>query len=390
MKAVGLIVEYNPFHNGHKLHLQKAKEISNADISIAIMSGNFLQRGEPALLNKWLRARMAIENGVDIVIELPSFYSNQSAEIFAEGAVKIADRLLCDSIVFGSEENDINKLIKLAQIQLDKNNSFHTLVKEKLEKGLSYPNSLALAYEELYNEKNILNPNNILGIEYIKALKKINSSTKALNICREKVGYFQKDTVDKIASATGIRQMLRNKDYEKVKEVVPEATYDILMNNLAKLSQLKDFYPLIRFSLIKDKDKLQNIQDMEEGLWNRLYDCAKKNTDFDAFIKDLSNPRYTQSRINRVLSHILLGIETNEVEEARKNLPYIRVLAYNEVGAKYMKYLKKEFNINFIISLKNAERIVENKNFLDKELDRDSIYKMQYPYEDEAFAILKK
>lgn len=388
MKAVGLIVEYNPFHNGHKYHLEKAMEISKGDISIAVMSGNFLQRGEPALLNKWLRAEMAIENGVDVVVELPSFYSNQTAELFGEGAVKIADRLKCSSIVFGAEEADITKLTKLAEIQLG--DDFHRIIKEKLATGLSYPNCAAMAYEEICGEKNILNPNNILGIEYIKALKKLRSETKALCIKREKAGYHDMESTDKIASASGIRKMLFEKRYKEIKEVLPKASYDIIMNNLDKCAQFKNFYPLIRFSLIKDKDNLSSIQDMEEGLWNRLYRGALKHTDFDSFIEEISSSRYTQSRISRVLSHVLLGMEKDEINEARKGIPYVRVLGYSTKGAEYMKMLKQEYGTEFIISLKNAEKIVEDKAFLDREIDRDSIYKMLYPYEDRPFALYKK
>jgi predicted nucleotidyltransferase len=388
MKAVGLIVEYNPFHNGHKYHLEKAMEIAKGDVSIAVMSGNFLQRGEPALLNKWLRTEMAIENGVDVVVELPSFYSNQTAEIFGEGAIKIIDRLKCSSIVFGAEEGDVSKLTNLAEIQLG--DDFHRIIKEKLATGFSYPNCVAMTYEEICGEKNILNPNNILGIEYIKALKKFESKTEALCIKREKVGYHDTEITDKIASASGIRKMLFEERYMEIKEVLPKASYDIIMNNLDKCAKFENFYPLIRFSLIKDKESISSIQDMEEGLWNRLYKGALKNRDFEGFMKDISSSRYTQSRINRVLSHVLLKMEKDEIEDARKGLPYIRVLGYSSKGAEYMKMLKKEYGIEFIISLKNAEKIVENKVFLDREIDRDTIYKMLYPYEDRPFAIYKK
>lgn len=390
MKVTGLIVEYNPFHNGHKYHLEKSMEISGGNLSIAVMSGNWLQRGEPAVLNKWLRAKMAVENGVDIVVELPSFYSNQSAEIFSEGAVRIAHALRCDNIVFGSESGSIEELTHLAQIQLDKEHEFHNILKNHLEKGLSYPNAINNAYEDVTGKSGILNPNNILGIEYIKALMKMGSNTKPLTIKREKVGYHEERAKDKIASATSIRKMLMDGRHKEVQDVVPEKTYEILMANLDKLTDLKDFYPLIRHSLIVDRDRLQGIQDMEEGLWNRLYSVAREEESFDSFLERVMNKRYTYSRIKRVLTHVLLGIYTEEVEEGRSKLPYIRVLAYNPKGAKYMKSLKKDYDLGYIISLKNAEKIVEDKSFLDREIDRDLVYKMQYPYIDEKFAIIVK
>lgn len=388
MKATGLIVEYNPFHNGHEHHLNKSMEISKGDIRIAAMSGNFLQRGEPAILNKWLRAEMAVENGVDIVVELPSFYSNQTAEIFAEGAVKILDKLLCSSLVFGAEEDNINKLTDMAEIQ--STDEFHNIIKENLKKGLSYPNCVAIAYESILGEKNSLNPNNILGIEYLKAIKKIKSPMKAKCIKREKVGYHELKKIGKIASASGIRKMIFEKKYEEIREAMPQASYNIIMNNLNRLASEKEFYPLVRFSIIRDREKLADIQDMEEGLWNRLYKSARKHENYENFIKEITSSRYTQSRIKRIMSHILLGINKDEISKARKNIPYIRILAYNEKGAKYMKMLKKEHDLNFIISLKNSEKIVEDKSFLDREIDRDSIYKMLFPYKDEAFAIYKK
>ncbi len=390
MKAVGLIVEYNPFHNGHKYHLEKAMEVTASQISIAIMSGNYLQRGEPALVNKWLRTEMALSNGVDIVVELPSFYSTGASTNFAFGAIQIANELGIDTIVFGSELGEIELLTKMAKIQVEKNKEFEGLIKKHMDMGLSYPNAINNAYEEYFGMKGILNPNNILGIEYIKAIIESKSSIKAETIKREKVDYHENFSRDKIASASGIRKMLEEGRYEEVKEVVPAKTYEILMENLDKLSHIKDMYSYIRYTIIRDKDRLRDIQDMEEGLWNRFYNCAKEAKSYDEFMEKVVSKRYTISRIKRILIHILLGIEEVEVKKAKEKLPYIRILGYSKKGAKYLKNLKKERDLEYIISLKNAEKIVYDKSYLDRELDRDMIYKDFYDYEDEKFAIIYK
>ncbi len=388
MKAVGLIVEYNPFHNGHKYHLDNSLELSKCDVSIAIMSGNYLQRGKPSIVNKWLRTKMALANGVDVVVELPSFYSTGASTNFAFGAIQIANELEVDSIVFGSEVGNIEKLEEMARLQIGKNKGFNNIIKEEMAKGLSYPNAINNAYEEILGIKGILSPNNILGIEYIKAIIESGSKIKTFTIKREKADYYQEGIIEKIASATGIRKMLEEKKYDEVREVVPEKTYKILINNLDKLSHIKDMYPYIRYTIIRDKDRLKHIQDMEEGLWNRFYQVAKDAKTYEEFLSGISSKRYTISRIKRILVHILLGIEEVEVEEAKKELPYVRILGYSKKGAKYLKNLKKEKELKYIISLKNAEKIVNKKEYLDKELDRDRIYKNFYDYEDEKFAII--
>ena len=387
MKACGLIVEYNPFHNGHKYHLLKAQEITKCDLTIACMSGNYLQRGEPALLNKWLRAEMAVENGVDLVVELPSFYSNESAEIFALGAIKILDSLKADSICFGSEAGEVESLQNI--VDFSERKEFSEKIKELLKDGISYPNAMRILIEEEFGE-NSLNPNNILGIEYIRAIKKIKSEIKPFTIKREKVGYFDLGFKDEIASATGIRAMLKEKEYDKLEKLMPPKTYEILMNNLDKLACLDDYYTLIKFKVLNDRDNLRNITDMEEGLWNRVYDICKKTNTLDEFMKEFVNKRYTLSRTKRILCHILLNLTNKEREVVKQELPFVRVLAFNKKGAEYLKYLKKEHKIVPLISNKNVNNLLQDKELFERELARDEIYKLIHPYTDQKFAINKK
>jgi predicted nucleotidyltransferase len=330
---------------------------------------------------------MAVENGVDLVVELPSFYSNESAEIFALGAIKILDSLKSDSICFGSEAGEVESLQNI--VEFSETKEFSERVKELLKDGISYPNAMRILIEEEFGE-NSLNPNNILGIEYIRAIKKIKSEIKPFTIKREKVGYFDLGFKDEIASATGIRAMLKEKEYDKLKKLMPPKTYEILMNNLDKLAFLDDYYTLIKFKVLNDRDNLRNITDMEEGLWNRVYDICKKTSTLDEFMKEFVNKRYTLSRTKRILCHILLNLTNKEREVVKQELPFVRVLAFNKKGAEYLKYLKKEHEIVPLISNKNVNNLLQDKELFERELARDEIYKLIHPYTDQKFAINKK
>ncbi|MBP9479820.1 MAG: nucleotidyltransferase family protein, partial [Sebaldella sp.] len=233
-------------------------------------------------------------------------------------------------------------------------------------------------------------PNNILGIEYIRAIKKIKSEIKPFTIKREKVGYFDLGFKDEIASATGIRAMLKEKEYDKLKKLMPPKTYEILMNNLDKLAFLDDYYTLIKFKVLNDRDNLRNITDMEEGLWNRVYDICKKTSTLDEFMKEFVNKRYTLSRTKRILCHILLNLTNKEREVVKQELPFVRVLAFNKKGAEYLKYLKKEHEISPLVSNKNVNNLLQDKELFERELARDEIYKLIHPYTDQKFAINKK
>lgn len=206
MKATGIVVEYNPFHNGHRYHLQKAKELNPDSIIIAVMSGDFVQRGEPSIVDRWTKAKMALANGIDIVVELPVFYSSQSAEIFAKGAVGILEELRCNSMVFGSESGEIEELKRISTLQ--ESDEFKIKLKERLKEGHSYPTAHSLTMKEILGESE-LNSNDILGLEYIKAIRYWKSSIIPMTLKREKVGYHDTNIVGDFASATKIREHLK-------------------------------------------------------------------------------------------------------------------------------------------------------------------------------------
>lgn len=390
MKAVGVVVEYNPFHNGHKLHLDKIDKIDSESVKIAVMSGDFVQRGEPAIINRWKRAEIALKNGIDIVVELPIFYACQSAEIFARGAVGILNELHCKQIIFGSETSNIEELKKIAS--LEENKFFKEKIKEFLKNGESYPNAHSKALKEINGKEQNSLSNDILGIEYIKGINYWNSKIEPIAILREKVRYHSTETEDNIASATAIRKFLKGK--ENIEKYLPKESFDIVMEefNSGRIVELKDFYPLLRYEIIRNRDNLINIQDMEKGYENRLYEGAIKNSDFDSFYKAIESRRFTHGRTQRVLLHILLGLTTEITEVVKKEIPYVRVMGFNKKGREYLNYLKKYENGKIITSLKNIQ---DNFSMGVRELiefnERAStIYKMQNFYEDRKIPIIIK
>ena len=352
MKATGIVVEYNPFHNGHKYHLQKTKELNPNNIIIAVMSGDFVQRGEPSIIDRWTKTKMALANGVDLVIELPVFYSSQSAEIFAKGAVGILEELKCESMVFGSESGKINELKRISTLQ--ESEEFKIKLKERLKSGDSYPTAHSSTMKEILGESE-LNSNDILGLEYIKAIRYWKSSIIPMTLKREKVGYHDTNIVGDFASATKIREHLKKN--EEISSIVTQESFNTL-KEYSNFTYMENFYPFIRYELIKNSNNLSDIQDMEIGFENRLLENAIKSINYEEFFKSISNRRYTTGRVQRVLTHTLLALTTNITEEVKKSIPYVRVLGFNSKGREYLSYLKKFDNSKIITSYKKM-----NENF---------------------------
>lgn len=386
MRATGIVVEYNPFHNGHKLHLMEAKK--SGDLVIAVMSGNFLQRGEPAIYDKWTRANMALKNGVDLVVELPVFYSAQAAEIFSHGAVDILDKLGVKSLVFGSESSDLEKLKKIAYLQIDEKELLDEKIKEKMGEGISYPNAINSVIEELLGEKGILKPNDILGVEYIKAIRKLGSSMEVSLIERKAVGYHDKEVIDEITSATSIREMVKENRIEEIKRVMPPESFDIL----GTPTYLENFYPLLRYEILNNYDELKFIADMEIGLDNRVFEMAVKYSDFHEFYNNLMTKRYTNGRIQRVLIHILLKIDKKIIDETKVGATYVKILGFSQRGSRYLKEKKEELRIKPLSGLKNVSLILDEREreLLNFEIKCDRIYGIINPYEERKFPIIMK
>ena len=391
--VIGLIVEYNPFHNGHLHHIQEIDRLFEDNIKIAVMSGDYVQRGEPSLINKFEKTKIALSQGVDIVIELPAFYSTQSAEIFAKGSINLLNKLSCSHIVFGSESNDLEKLKRIATISMTK--EFELSLREFLAEGLSYPTAFSKA---LFDEK--LGSNDILALEYLKAIKAINPKIEAYCIKREKTGYYDEEK-DNFASATHIRKILLdyNKKKEdklnKIKNLVPEFSYKILEENFGVFSCLSDFYDLIKYNIIKNHSNLKNIQDLEVGLENRLYKYSLENSNFDEFFNNILTKRLTISRLQRILLHSLFNLTETITEKVKNKIPFVKILGFSTKGQEYLNYLKKSDNYSERKILTSNRDLKEILNEEEIELFNfnelcSQIYRIKSSYINIGYPIIKK
>ena len=385
MKVVGFITEYNPFHYGHLYHLNKSKEITGCDYSVAVMSGSFVQRGEPSLIDKWTKAKMAIESGVDLVIELPTIYSVQSAEFFALGGIKLLESLnIIDYISFGSETGDIEPLKILAELFVKEPNEYKDLLKNHLKKGLSFPIARSKAAVEYldnsrinnYDYKNILkSPNNILAIEYLKILYKFNSNIEPITIGRVGHGYKEKYISNKIASATAIRKELFENQFDAVKRTLPSVNYYILLEylNEYKKFNILDNYSQTLVYLLRtvDKERLSQLMDIEIGVDNRLIKYGLKYNDIRQVIDATVTKRYPKTRIQRILIHLLLNLDKKAFIRLNNSHPkYIRVLGMNQNGMLLLKEIKKNSKIpiinRFADYYKHTDSYLEEMIWYDK------------------------
>lgn len=382
MTGTGIVIEYNPFHNGHKYHLQKSSE-SNTVI-IGVMSGDFVQRGEPSIVDRWTKTQMALENGIDIVVELPSFYSAQSAEIFAKGAIGILKELQCKKIVFGSETGELQKLVNISKYQ--ESEEFRMRLNSFLKEGKSYPVSYNLVMKEMLKTE-VLNSNDILALEYIKAIKYWEAEIVPVAIKRENVGYYDKNIVGNFASATRIRELIKNGNFKTIENLVPKNVFEIL-KNYKRFPEIEKFYPLIRYEILKNHENLKDIQDMEIGFQNTLYKNAVKFKKYQDFFENISSKRYTKGRVQRVLNHVLLGITKEFTKNIKQNIPYVRILGFNQKGKKYLSKIKKnpkiitsykKMSVNF--SKETCEAIEFNERC-------SMIYRLVCDYENFKFPIV--
>ncbi len=327
-KTVGIVCEYNPFHFGHKYHIQKAKEVSGADRAVCIMSGSFVQRGDVALFDKWQRAKMAIEGGADLVIELPSYYVLQSADNFARGAIHILDKLsVVDALCFGAENDDINTLKKCADAL--KTDSFSKALKSRMDEGYSYPSSCEYALSEVtgLSDATLSMPNSTLGISYLSALSSLGSRIVPYAVKRDN-DYHSDKSDDEFLSATALRLMIKN-----------GADYSSYAPSYAGLNthhlEMAESYILGFFRNAKKED-LEDVKGYEEGLFSLIVKSAKMSFDVNEFFASCVSKRYTLSRIKRFCACALLGIKGDLTPS------YARVLAFGKKGAELLKEIKKK------------------------------------------------
>ena len=364
MKTVGIITEYNPLHNGHLHHINETKRLSNADRLICVMSGNFTQRGEPAILDKFTRTKWALNNGVDLVIELPFAFTVQNADIFASTSVSILNHLGVDEIYFGSETGDITELEELGKIL--ETDVYNDLIKLFLKDGNSYPTSSDLAMKQLYPNSSFDLPNNILGIQYILAGKKLKSKIKFKTIKRLSANYFDDELhSSSIQSATAIRKLL--KEGKDISHYVPKDVAKSLTTR--KLVSYEDFLPTFRYIFKSStKEDLNEIFNIKEGIENRLLKIKSYNSVQDLINKALTR-RYTNSKIKRTLAHILCNTKKNIITSFE--IPYIRILGMNDIGRKHLNEIKHDLTVPLISKVKEGIH-----PYLDIEIRTSRVYSL--------------
>ena len=391
-KILGIVAEYNPFHNGHLYHLNESKRRTDADYTICVMSGNFVQRGEPAIIDKWSRAEIALRNGVDLVIELPLVYSISSAENFAYGSISLLDKLgIVDYISFGSEVGDMAILDSIAEILCNEPKEYISLLNHELAKGISYPKArekaLLMYLNDIRKYANVLsNPNNILGIEYLKAIRKSKTEIKPITVKRTSSNYNSTSIAEKTASSTAIRKNINKLD--AIRKVVPEETYDILNNKIKHGQIIKGLATYEKEILYKLRTSstqfISNLPDVSEGLENAIKNAANSCNNIMDLISIVKSKRYTQTRIQRILLYALLDITKQDMENSKKGIPYIRVLGMTEDGKKLLSEIVSRKKLNIIVSPKKFMDSSNNKvakSLFSKDLQATNIYTLGYEYE---------
>lgn len=371
MNITGIITEYNPLHNGHLYHIKESKKLTNCDGLICVMSGNFVQRGTPALIDKWSRSHTALKNGIDLVIELPTIYSLSSAEFFAFGAVSLLNNLgIVNNLCFGSESGDIAIIKQIADILIKEPEKFKLQLKSYLDKGTSYPTARSKALSSLFKNDSsiadvISSSNNILGIEYCKSLIKLNSNISPYTIQRKGSAYNNINIENKFCSATSIRKHLKEKDnsINLLVEKVPPDSFSVIKNMYNKNSLTFEDLILnfLKFKIFTYENKLQNLPDVSEGLHNKIYKSLHQSNTYEELISRIKSKRYTETRINRILCQYFVGFDNYNTEILRTlSCPYARVLGFNKRGREILRELKNTSLIPIYVKLpKNLSDTLE-------------------------------
>ena len=354
MRTVGLITEYNPFHNGHLHHLRESLRVTGADVSVAVMSGHFLQRGEPALVDKWVRAEMALTVGVDLVVELPLPWAASSAPDFARGAVQALDALGVDSLCFGSEVGEVEPLQHCADFLYDHDSIVAQKTSKLLRQGMNYPQARAQILTELLPEEldsaALAAPNNILGIEYLKALQQIESTIQPKTIKRIGAGYHDtKIGLDGIASATGIRKKLA--EAEPIGDLLPAAVSQLLQRAVAAggIFSADNYFRLLLAQAFRNPAEVVNFWLVENGIENRLLSAAENSSSLEELLVGLKSRQLTRTRIQRMLVSLLLGMDKKVIPQLFSVGPrYLHLLAVSEQGRQFLASSRKQRKIPLV------------------------------------------
>ncbi|MCI9233235.1 MAG: nucleotidyltransferase [Bacilli bacterium] len=364
MKSIGIICEYNPFHNGHLYHIEKIKKMYPNHILVLVMSGPFTERGDVSILTKWEKAEIALFYGVDLVIELPFIFATGSADLFAKGAITILKELQIEYLIFGSEENDIQKLTTLALLQSNKLHNEN--VKTFLKEGFNYPTALSKSLKEL-SGITITSPNDLLGISYTKEIQKQNASIIPITI--QRTNDYHSNTLEKVTSASSIRKALKEK--KDINHSVPLLSAQYIHQNI----DIENLFPLLKYKIISEKENLLNYHEVNEKLVPRMKKAILYSNSLDEFIRIIKTKSETYSKLKRICLYILCGL-TKEEASFYKEHPYIRILGFTEKGRKYLNLVKKEVKLPFFSNYSN-----DNNHLLELDFRIHQIYTLAFPIE---------
>lgn len=384
MNIAGIISEYNPFHNGHRYQIEKIKKELNADGIVCIMSGNFTQRGELSIIDKYKKAQIAVSNGANLVIEIPFVYASSTAEIFASAAVRILNKLgVINYLSFGMEDNTkLNEIKEICNILINESKDYKNNLKKFLDMGISYIEARELSLKELLNSdiSFIKSPNNILATEYIKELIKIKSDIIPYPIKRTS-SYKSTNSLDKFLSAYGIREKMFKE--EDISDFVPinaiKIYSELSYKNKRKLDDY--FFAIKTIIMAMESDDLYKFMDIETGLNNRIYNHIFQDDSINDFLNNVSTKRYTKNRIRRILVHILTDYQKKEVDKFKIYTPnYIKILGFDNIGRKIIKEIKNNCDIKIFNNFnKDIYKLEETDiEMIKKNIKADNIYNIDH------------
>lgn len=376
MKIIGIVAEYNPFHNGHLYQIETSRKTLEADAVVAIMSGNFVQRGKPAFFNKWVRTKAAIDSGVNLVIELPTYFATASAEMFAHGAITLLNNMGCiDFLSFGSESDDLSTLSRVSKLLCEEPFEYKIKLKEELNKGHSFPKArekaihLALDLQLDFNK-----PNYILGIEYLKSLQKCNSSIRPHVVKRQGSGYHDTELNTTFASATAIReQFFKDFHFDHLASYMPFHSLNAYSESLKTHTLYERFQDLLLYKLRSIKaHQLRDLRDFSEGIENKVIETAIKSTNYKELVDGIKSKRYTETRVNRMLLSAFLDLPISPFSLSEHG--YFRVLGMDATGQAVLKKMKKNANLPIITNINRIREDIKANPLLQLDIKASNLY----------------
>ncbi len=399
MKVTGIIAEYDPFHNGHSYHIKKAREMTGADAIVVVMSGHFTQRGMPAFFRRDARVRMAVDGGADLVIELPYIYACNSSHEFARGAAGILNGIGCvDALVFGAESDDMDTLGKAARAAAGTDDRSSAYIKEEMKNGVSYPEALTRSVEKIYGAQTaavLREPNNLLGIEYMKALRELGSGIKPFIVGRRSAAHgeslemlHERKQEQRIASGTAVRKAVYAGGARAAEMLVPDTSFSIISgyerSSGFSFTEYRDkikknMFELLKYKIItSDESELAEVYGVAEGLENRLKSCISGAEDIDGLIDSVKSKRYTRARISRTLMHLLINLRTTDFETLRETY-CARVLGFSPTGGKLLRLMSESSAIPVFSNLSRLDkRSPEAARVLKYDMRASDVYALLY------------